>query len=232
MAVPGIAAVHVATDDDRIAEAARAFGAQVILTSQDCRNGTERCAEAVDRAGIEADLIVNLQGDAPLTPPGFVTALVTALAAHPSAALGTPVIRSDATALARMRSDRSAGRVGATTAVTDRHGRALYFSKEVLPFQPTREPEARRTTDGRGAAVFHHVGLYAYTPSALAAYARLSPGPLEQAEGLEQLRFLEHGLEVLCVEVEAAGQSFWELNHPGDVDRIEAALRLRGRGPN
>lgn len=215
MAVPGVAEVHVATDDDRIAEAARGFGASVILTSSDCRNGTERCAEAVAGAGLEADLIVNLQGDAPLSPPGFVTALVAAMAARPSAALGTPVIRCDAVALARMRADRAAGRVGATTAVVGQGGRALYFSKEILPFA---------APENTGVPVFHHVGLYAYTPVALAAYASLPPGSLEMAEGLEQLRFLEHGLEVVCVEVEAGGGEFWELNHPGDVARIEAAL--------
>ena len=79
MAVKGVAEVHVATDDDRIRVAAEAFGASVIMTSESCENGTMRCADALARAGLEADLIVNLQGDAPLTPPWFVEALIAAM---------------------------------------------------------------------------------------------------------------------------------------------------------
>ena len=76
--------------------------------------------------------------------------------------------------------------------------------------------------------VFHHVGVYAYRPAALAAYGALPPGPLEALEGLEQLRFLEHGLPVLCVEVEARGRPFWELNNPEDVPRLEAMMAAMG----
>ncbi len=219
MAVPDIAAVHICTDDARIQAAAEGFGASVILTSEDCQNGTERCADAVVRAGIEADLIVNLQGDAPLTPPWFVTALVEGMRADPEAEIATPVLRCDAETLANFRADRAAGRVGGTTAVFGAGGRALYFSKEVIPYAPgpvTPVP------------VFHHVGLYAYRPAALAAYANWPMGPLEGLEGLEQLRFLENGRPVLCVTVEAPGRVFWELNNPVDVARIEAALAALG----
>jgi len=76
--------------------------------------------------------------------------------------------------------------------------------------------------------VFHHVGLYAYTPAALRAYAAAKPGPLETLEGLEQLRFLENGIPIRCVEVEGRGRVFWELNNPEDIPRIEAALRAEG----
>ena len=74
--VPGIAAVHVVTDDDRIAAAVRGFGGAPLMTSEHCRNGTERCAEALDQLDSDVDVVVNFQGDALLTPPGFVTALV------------------------------------------------------------------------------------------------------------------------------------------------------------
>jgi 3-deoxy-manno-octulosonate cytidylyltransferase (CMP-KDO synthetase) len=215
MAVPGVAAVHVATDDDRIRDAAQAFGASVIMTSETCRNGTERVAEAVANARIDADLIVNLQGDAPLTPPWFVSDLMAGMAADPEAEIGTPVIRCDAETLANFRADRAAGRVGGTTAVFDANHHALYFSKEVIPF--TAGP-------ADPVPVFHHVGLYAYRPAALAAYPAWPTGPLETHEGLEQLRFLENGRPILCVEVSAPGRVFWELNNPVDVARIEAAL--------
>ena len=217
-AVTGIGGVWIATDDERIAAHAEGFGAQVAMTSPDCRNGTERVAEAVARLGLDAEVVVNLQGDAPLTPPWFVEALVTALAARPSGVeVATPVLRTDPQALAMLREDRRAGRVGGTTAVFGTDRRALYFSKEVLPY--AADP---------AAPVFHHVGVYAYTPAALAAYGRLAPGVLEGLEGLEQLRFLEHGHAIACVEVEARGRAFWEVNTPEDVARVEAVLQAEG----
>jgi 3-deoxy-manno-octulosonate cytidylyltransferase (CMP-KDO synthetase) len=216
--VPGVDRVVVATDDDRIADAARGFGAEVAMTPTTCRNGTERCAAvARDLGGYE--VIVNLQGDAPLTPPWFVSALVEAMLAHPARTVATPVLRCDAKALAGFLDDRRHGRVGGTTAVFDRAGRALYFSKEVIPY--TGGPLG----PGQEIPVFHHVGVYAYRQSALAAYPDWPVGPLETWEGLEQLRFMENGLAVHCVEVEARGRAFWELNNPSDVPRIEAILQ-------
>ncbi len=214
VAAVGAERVWVATDDARIAETVGAFGGRVLMTSPDCRNGTERCAEALD--GLDApEIVVNVQGDAPLTPAWFVTALIDGLAAS-TAGVATPVLRCDAATWSRLREDRAAGRVGATTAVFAPDMSALYFSKEVIPFVP----EARADDP----PVFHHVGLYAYRPDALGRYAGWPPGRLEEMEGLEQLRFLEHGERVLCVEVEAHGRSFWELNDPVDVARIEAVL--------
>ena len=124
------------------------------------------------------------------------------------------MLRAAPEAAAALRADRAAGRVGATTAVARPDGTALYFSKEVLPH-------------GDGP-IWHHVGVYAYTPEALRAYAGWPMGDLERAEGLEQLRFLERGAAVACVAVEARGRPFWEVNHPGDVPRVEAILAELG----
>lgn len=213
--------VHVATDDPRIAAEAERVGAPVILTSDTCRNGTERVAQAVARAGISAEIIVNLQGDAPLTPPHFVPALIAALQADPGAMMATPALRCDAEALANLLADRAAGRVGGTTVVRDLSGRALYFSKEVLPFTGAWSGQAP-------VPVFHHVGVYAYRQDALRRYADLPPGGLELLEGLEQLRFLENALPVQATEVTAPGAVFWELNNPSDAALIEAALTRMG----
>ena len=221
-AVSGIARVVVATDDSRIRDAAQGFGAEVVMTSEACGNGSERCAEAHDVLGGRFDVVVNLQGDAPLTPPWFVEALVAALEAHPTAEVATPVLRASGRALAGLREDRRAGRVGATTAVFGIDGKALYFSKEVIPYNTEDFPATAPTP------VYHHVGVYAYRPSALAAYPRWTPGALELLEGLEQLRFLERDRPVLCVEVDARGRPFWELNNPEDVPRIEAMLSELG----
>ena len=214
--VPGLSGVYVATDDDSIAKAAQSFGALVLMTSSQCRNGTERCAEAAE--GIDADLIVNLQGDAPLTPPWFLSSLIETMRESTEIGVATPVLRCDAATYAMLKEDRAMGRVGGTTAVFDRSGHALYFSKEVIPF-------VADVQEGDRVPVFHHVGVYAYRPEVLRAYKHWPEGILEAKEGLEQLRFLENGVDVACVEVEAQGRVFWELNNPEDVARIEAALK-------
>ena len=219
--VQGISRAVIATDDDRIEQHCREFGADVIRTSDQCRNGTERCAQALGLVGDGYDMVVNLQGDAPLTPPWFVEALVEALG-QSDFGMATPVLRTEGSALNGFIEDRRAGRVGGTTAVFGADGRALYFSKEVIPYT------ARNYADAEATPVFHHVGVYAYRPEALRAYADLPQGRLEQLEGLEQLRFLENGLDVLCVEVDARGRKFWELNNPQDVPKLEQMMAEMG----
>ena len=222
MAVAGVERVVVATDAGSIRAEAESFGAEVVMTSPDCANGTERCAEALRNLNEPYDIIVNLQGDAPLTPAWFVEDLVAGLRADPQAELATPVLRCEGAMLSSLRADRAAGRVGGTTAVFGAGNRGLYFSKEVIPFTE-REYAAEAPTP-----VFHHVGVYAYRPETLLAYPGWPVGPLETLEGLEQLRFLENGRRVLCVEVEARGRQFWELNNPSDVPRIEAMMAAMG----
>lgn len=224
MAVRGVARVVVATDDTRIRDHAEAFGAEVVMTSTACQNGTERCAEVAQQLpGYE--IIVNLQGDAPLTPAWFVEDLVAGLRADPAADIATPVLRCDGRAVAGFLADRRAGRVGGTTAVFGADRRGLYFSKEVIPYT------GRTYRDDEATPVFHHVGVYAYRPAALLAYPTWPIGPLEILEGLEQLRFLENGRPVLCVEVAAQGREFWELNNPSDVPVIEAMMARIGQTP-
>ena len=221
MGVAGVDRVVVATDDDRIRDHALGFGAEVVMTSSACQNGTERCAEvAAKLPGF--DVVVNLQGDAPLTPAWFVEDLIAGLLADPGADIATPVLRCDGRALNGFLADRRAGRVGGTTAVFGAGMRGLYFSKEVIPFT------GKTYADGDETPVFHHVGVYAYRPAALAAYPAWPVGPLETLEGLEQLRFLENGRQVLCVEVQAKGRQFWELNNPSDVAVIEAMMASAG----
>lgn len=217
--VAGVDKVVVATDDVRIAQAAETFGADVVMTSTTCQNGTERCAETLTKLGEDYEIVVNLQGDAPLTPAWFIEDLVKGLRDNPQADVATPVLRTEGRALNGLLQDRREGRVGGTTAVFGADHNALYFSKEVIPFT------GKAYADDDETPVFHHVGVYAYRPAALAAYPGWASGPLEQLEGLEQLRFLERGIPMLCVEVAAKGRQFWELNNPEDVPKIEAMLR-------
>ena len=213
--------VYVATDDARIREVAEGFGATVLMTPESCRNGTERCAAALAQLPGDVAIVVNLQGDAPLTPATFVDALVTRLRGDPAALVATPAIRCSAELHGRLLADQREGRVGGTTLVFGTGGDALYFSKRVIPYVPAGVDEA-------DPPVWFHVGVYAYRRAALERYAMLPPGRLEGLEGLEQLRFLEAGLPVEVVEVEP--HDVWELNNPADVPAIEALLTARGIG--
>lgn len=142
------------------------------MTSDSARNGTERVAEAVKNAGLTPEIVVNLQGDAPLTPPSFVTTLIAHMRKTPATGIATPILRCDEEAVRNFIADRAAGRALARRPWSRTGwGQALYFSKEVIPF-----------TNGKGVVggevpVFHHVGLYAYRPTALAAYGGWEPRP-------------------------------------------------------
>jgi 3-deoxy-manno-octulosonate cytidylyltransferase (CMP-KDO synthetase) len=219
MAVPGAVAVIVATDDDRIAHVARNFGAAVVMTPSDCANGTERCTAALGAVPAHIDVIVNLQGDAPLTPPWFVTGIVDRLA-ESGAAMATPAIRASEQVHRRLLADQAAGRVGGTTVVADAAGRALYFSKAVIPHMPAEDIGC--------APLFLHIGAYAYTRASLHAYAAHPACTLERLEGLEQLRFLDMGAAVALAEVDPRGRDIWELNNPEDVAPVERALAALG----
>ena len=221
-AVPGAAGVWVATDDDRIAWAVRGFGGQVVMTSPECVNGTERCADAIERLGGVADIIVNLQGDAPLSPTCAVGNLVDRLQEDPEAIMATPAVRCSRSLYEHLAADALEGRVGGTTVVFSRSHRALYFSKRMIPYLP----------DGGGAGNFvplHlHLGMYAYRREALAIYASADASNLETLEGLEQLRFLDLDLPISVVEMDPLGWDSIELNNPSDVPAIERVLAERG----
>lgn len=215
-------AIWIATDDDRIADAVRGFGGQVVMTAESCANGTERCADAIARLGIEPDVVVNLQGDAPLTPGHVVTALVDGLRATPGVAMTTPAIRCARSTYAHLVEDQAQGRVGGTTVVFGADRRALYFSKRVIPHLP---PEAAAQPF---PPVHLHLGVYAYRPDALRSYVAMGLSDLEQLEGLEQLRFLAGGIAVGVVPFDPIEWDAIELNNPTDVVPIEAILKARG----
>ena len=217
--VSGISEVYVATDDKRIEEHAIAFGAKVIRTSSKCKNGTERCAEAVSNARLEAEIIVNFQGDAPLTPSWFVEEIIASLKADKSTDMATPVLRLDRKSYNLFFEDRKSDRVGGTTVVFDKDMYALYFSKELIPFF-----EISKIEQDKPIPCYHHVGVYAYRKNILREYLSWPESKLEKLEGLEQLRFLSENKKVKCVEVSSRGNIFWELNNPEDVQRIEKVI--------
>ena len=215
----GINNIFIATDNSKIKEVAESFGANVIMTSSDCENGTARCAEAVRLHRIEDEIIVNFQGDAPLTPNKFVENLIERMQVDRSIYVSTPVLRCDQKHYQQFLNDRKNDRVGATTAVFDNNNDALYFSKEVIPFLSKTDAKSYSLIP-----VYHHVGVYAYRNEVLSKYANWEETPLEKLEGLEQLRFLENAMKVKCVLMEGTGSLFWELNNPSDIIIIEKIL--------
>lgn len=220
--VPGIAAVHVVTDDDRIADAVRAFGGSALMTSKTARNGTERCAEALHQLDTDVDVVVNFQGDALLTPPGFVTALVEQLGNSPDSMVATPAMRQRSDEVRKLQAEEAAGRVGGTSVIVDGQGRALYFSKKLIPYLPDG------ALSGEMSPVRLHIGVYAYRRAALATYMATPVTELETLEGLEQLRFLVAGVGVDVVEVATPAFTLRELNNPEDVSPIEDSLAMAG----
>lgn len=217
-----IGPVFVATDDRRIADCVRGFGGEAIMTSENCANGTERCAAALEALCPDIDVVVNFQGDALLTPPWFLAPLTRTLRDMPDIDVATPVIRAPHDVHARLLEDAACGRVGGTTVVADNKGRALYFTKAVIPHV------SKLGGIGSESPILLHVGIYAYRCAALRRYGALPVPKIEELEGLEQLRFLSAGIPVQLVEVEPRGRPIWELNNPSDHEPIEAALAANG----
>jgi 3-deoxy-manno-octulosonate cytidylyltransferase (CMP-KDO synthetase) len=196
-------AVIVATDDERIADACRAFGAEVAMTRSDHQSGSDRIGEVA--AKLDDEIVVNIQGDEPLMRGFVVDAAVEALREDPEVPIGTVVHPLDPAD----RDDPNRVKV-----VLDQRGRAIYFSRSAIPYP--------RDASVRGP-LWQHVGLYAYRRDFLLRFIRMAPTPAERSECLEQLRALEHGHEIRCAVVE--GWKSVAVDVPGDVALVEAALR-------
>jgi len=210
--------VVVATDDARIVAAVAAFGGEAVLTSPEHASGTDRLAEVA--SGLADEIVVNVQGDEPLLDPSSIDRAVDALLADgsaPLATLATPLVH-----VADMLSP------SVVKVVTDAAGYALYFSRSPIPSWGRQGPGDGFGASGAVAAGLprRHVGLYAYRTEALLHLAALPPAPLEQAEGLEQLRALHHGLRirVAFVEREAAPA----VDTPEDLERVRALVAAGG----
>lgn len=183
-------AAVVATDDQRIYDEVMGFGGKAVMTRSDHRSGTDRCREALDLVGGNYDAVVNIQGDEPFIDPRQIDQVAE-------------LIRRDDTCLATLaKRITDPGRIhnpNAVKVVFDQEGNALYFSRYPLPFVRGAEPEQwfEKT------AYYQHIGIYAYKAVTLRAIAAMPPGRLEQAESLEQLRWLENGLRIRVAVTEA-----------------------------
>lgn len=214
----------VATDDERIASHCRELGIQAVMTHPDVPSGTDRALAAVDALGMTPEVIVNLQGDSPFTPPDHVVAVAKA-AADSGADAATPYVRLTWKALDDFREHKKTTPFSGTTLAHDSKGRALWFSKNLIP---AIRKEAALREKGPLSPVCRHIGLYAYRLPALRKYVSLPEGHYEQLEGLEQLRFLENGMSIQCVEVEPDRIAIPGIDAPEDVALAERLIAEHG----
>ncbi|KAL1537882.1 3-deoxy-manno-octulosonate cytidylyltransferase [Salvia divinorum] len=200
--------IVVATDDEKIADCCRGFGADVVMTSESCRNGTERCNEALSKLDKRYDVVVNIQGDEPLIEPEIIDGIVKALQAAPDAVFSTAV-----TSL----KPEDAHDPNRVKCVVDNHGYAIYFSRGLIPFNKSGNVNPQ-------FPYLLHLGIQSYDTKFLNIYPELPPTPLQLEEDLEQLKALENGykMKVIKVEHEAHG-----VDVPEDVDKIEKYMRER-----
>lgn len=205
---------YVATDDERIASAVKAFGGRVVMTSVHHRSGTDRCYEAYTKVGQGYDVIVNIQGDEPFIQPSQLEAVKACFddTTTQIATLVKPFTAEDGL--------EALENVNSPKVVLDRQMNALYFSRSVIPFRRNAE----KADWLKGHTYYKHIGLYAYRADVLKEITSLPQSPLELAESLEQLRWLENGyiIKVGISDVETIG-----IDTPQDLARAEAFLKER-----
>jgi 3-deoxy-manno-octulosonate cytidylyltransferase (CMP-KDO synthetase) len=204
----------VATDDARIYDAVLAFGGRVVMTSAEHRSGTERCAEAASlyekEKGLHFDYVVNIQGDEPLIQSRQLKILLDCIKLP-----DTPI----ATLIRPLNSKEEFENPNVVKVVVDLNFRALYFSRAPIPI--VRDDSANR--ESGGPDFFTHIGLYAYRRQVLEELVNLSPTPLEQAESLEQLRWMEHGISIRTALTDLPSMG---VDTPEDLEKIRTDKRF------
>lgn len=215
--------VMVATEDKRIADHCAQIGVACVMTPDDCPTGSDRVLAAANLSGKKYDVLFSLQGDAPFTPPAAVGAMLAAFAANPRHEVVTPVVRLRWPELDALREAKKTTPFSGTTAVIDGAGRALWFSKTILP---AIRGEDKLHAAGDFSPVHQHLGLYAYRADILEKFVSLPQGHYERLEGLEQLRLLENGIAIHTVTVAVdSGLAQAGIDSPEDVARAEALLQ-------
>jgi 3-deoxy-manno-octulosonate cytidylyltransferase (CMP-KDO synthetase) len=212
----GAASVIIATDDLRVFDSAKAFGADVEMTSPQHASGTDRIAEVARAKGFAPDdVVVNLQGDEPMMPAAVVQEVAAALTARPQIDI--------ATAVAPIKSLAEFLDTSCVKALRARHGRALYFSRAPVPWP---RDSITAGLPSRFSGAWRHIGIYAYRVHSLLQFASWPPTPLEEAEKLEQLRALENGMRIHLVTLAEAPPP--GVDTPEDLKRVRAVLAAAG----
>ncbi|MDP3560423.1 MAG: manno-octulosonate cytidylyltransferase [Legionellaceae bacterium] len=218
--------VVVATDDTRIASHCDDIGIPSIMTPADSPSGTDRVAAAVRQLKDKPDFILNMQGDAPLTPPDFLRSMIETFMASPCDAV-TPVTQLTWTELDKLRQNKKTTPFSGTTVTFDeKTGDAFWFSKNIIPAM-RKEDDLRKKSEK--SPVFRHIGLYGYSREMLENYIHMPESTFEKLEGLEQLRLLENGYTIRCVPVDFNGRANMSgIDSPEDIARAEALIAQHG----
>ena len=223
-AIQGIekASILVATDDERIGNHCKEIGVEFVLTSPILATGTDRVAEAVRQMRDKPDFILNMQCDAPLTPPHFLRAMIDAFSCTASDVV-TPVTQLSWEQLDQFRQDKLTTPFSGTSAIFDEtSGKAFWFSKQIIP---AIRNEAMLRKKMVKSPIFRHIGLYGYSLKMLTIYPSLAESNYEKLEGLEQLRILENGYTIGCVPVDDKGLlNMSGIDSPEDILRAEALI--------
>lgn len=216
----------VATEDQRIVDFCAARDIPAILTDDTCKTGTDRVAQAIKNLGWTPDIILGLQGDAPFTPISAVTGVIEALRANPRVDVATPVVNLRWAELDQLIAGKKSTPFTGTTCVMDSSGRALWFSKNIIPAM-RKEKELREKSEF--SAVYQHLGLYGYRASALQKFMSLPEGVYEKLEGLEQLRLLENDMYIQAVVLNIdLGLAQAGVDSPEDIIRAEGVIAKHG----
>lgn len=210
--------VLVATDDDRIVAQAQRDGAQAIMTPVDLPSGTDRVLYALRSLPTAPDIVLNLQGDAPLMPSHAIAGVLSALQDDPSVQVATPYKRLNWGELDKLRESKKTTPFSGTTITIAGNGNAFWFSKNILP------AVRKEKRDDPLSPICQHLGLYGYRRAALEKYVTLPEGYYEKLEGLEQLRWLENGIPVRCVELSSDTRIHGGIDTPEDLQRVESDL--------
>jgi len=212
----------VTTEDRRIETHAKEIGADCIITAASCPTGSDRVLAALRQMDIWPDIVVNLQGDAPFTPPEIIQNIFDVFEQNPHYEVITPVHRLSWPDLDRLRENKKTTPFSGTTATVNTEGRALWFSKNIIPAL-RKEEELRQEEDF--SPIYQHIGLYGYRSDILEKYCMLPQGKYENYEGLEQLRMLENDIKIHTVHADIPiGDIQSGIDTPDDLERAENRL--------
>ncbi len=216
--------VIIATDSKKIYDHCKNFGADVRMTPESCKTGTDRVSVIASENSY--DIIVNLQGDAVLTPPWIIEDTLKRIIGNPNTQITTPAVKLNEHSYTLIKNKqkeyllKDKQYVGGTTVTFSKTFKALYFSKNIIPFI--------RDKNFQKYPIYKHIGLYVYRKNTLIKLSKLPPGELETVEGLEQLRALENDIPIDIVIVDTKGHSMWSIDNPEDISIVENIIDKEG----
>ncbi len=209
--------VLIATDDERIAKLCNSINADYIMTSKECRTGSDRVLEAYINSKSDAEIVFSFQGDSVLTPPWIIESVLEEMKSNSEIKVCTPAVLLKGSELDSFVQSKKSGSSTGTSVTFDKNMDALYFSKSLIPNSRSEE-----------YTVYKHIGLYAYRKDTLEEFSKLEQSKFEKIEQLEQLRLLENGYKVRIKLVDLKGRTLHSVDNPEDVKKVEEIISKEG----